>query len=227
VADLQFAEAEREFKRAIELNPNYATAHQWYSECLQTQGRFKEALVEARKAYELDPLSLIINSVLGMALVVNGQTDEGLEQQRRALEMDPKFGPAQFMVGEILEEKGDFKAALDAYQGAYGSSASTMRLAMIARMNAALGRPEEARKTLNDLLERAQHQYVNSYQIALIYLALNDNENALARLEKAYEERGIDLGGNTSSLKIDRRLDPLRGDPRFQKLLAKFMGETG
>ena len=139
VADLQFAEAEKEFKRAIELNSNYATAHQWYSELLQTQGHFKEALVEAKKAYELDPLSLIINTVLGMALVVNGEIDEGLQQQQRTLEMDPKFGPAQFMVGEIFEEKGDFKAALEAYQKAYNSSETPIRLAMIARMNAGPG----------------------------------------------------------------------------------------
>jgi len=225
VADLQFAEAEQEFKRAIDLNPNYATAHQWYSECLQTQGRFKEALVEAKKAYELDPLSLIINSVLGMAFAVNGQYEEALQQQRRTLEMDPKFGPAQFMVGETLEGKGDFKGALEAYQKAYDSSATTMRSAMIARMHAILGRPEKARRILNELLERAQHQYVNSYPIALIYVALNDKENAISHLEKAYDERGIDLGGDTGSLKIDRRLDPLRSDPGFQKLLAKFMGQ--
>ena len=225
VTDLQFAEAEHEFKRAIDLNPNYATAHQWYSECLQTQGRFEEALVEAKKAYELDPLSLIINSVVGMAYAVNGQNVEAQQQQRRTLEMDPKFGPAQFMLAETFEEKGDFKAALEAYQKAYDSSATVLRSAMIARMHAVLGRPEEARRILNQLLQRAENQYVNSYAIALIYVALNDKENALACLEKAYDERGIELGGDTGSLKIDPRLDPLRGDPRFQNLLAKFMGQ--
>jgi adenylate cyclase len=225
VADLRFAEAEHEFKRAIDLNPNYATAHQWYSECLQTQGRFDEALVEAKKAYELDPLSLIINCVVGMAYAVNGQNAEAQQQQRRTLEMDPKFGPAQFMLAETFEEKGDFKAALEAYQKAYDSSATVLRSAMIARMHAALGRPGEARRILNQLLQRAEDQYVNSYAIALIYVALNDKENALACLAKSYDERGIELGGDTGSLKIDRRLDPLRDDPRFQNLLARFMGQ--
>jgi tetratricopeptide (TPR) repeat protein len=225
VENLQFAEAEQEFKRAIALNPNYATAHQWYSECLQTQGRFKEALVEAKRAYELDPLSLIINSVLGMALVANGQYEEGLQQQRRTLEMNPNFGPAQFMLGETFEAKGDYEGALAAYEKARDSSATVMRSAMIARMNTALGRPEEAKKILDQLLQRAQHQYVASYPIALVYLALNDKENALTFLEKAYNERGIQLGGDTGSLQTDKRLDPLRGDPRFQKLLAKLTGQ--
>ena len=96
---------------------------------------------------------------------------------------------------------------------------------MVARLYAQTGRVSEAKKILDGLLARRQHQFVQSYPIALIYLALGDKEQALKFLEAAYEERGIQVGGNTNSLKADKRLDPLRGDPRFQALLAKFMGQ--
>jgi tetratricopeptide (TPR) repeat protein len=226
VDDLQFAAAEKEFKRAIELNPNYATAHQWYGESLQAQGRFDEAFSEMKKAWEHDPLSPIINAVLGACFNTTGHPDEALEQFRKTLALEPNFAPAIFMQAQVYEGKGDLKQALVLYEKAADLSQTTIRRAMVARIYAKTGRTGEARKILDELVARRQHQFVQSYPIALIYLALGNKEEALKFLEAAYEERGIQVGGNTGSLKADKRLDPLRGDPRFKQLVARFMGQA-
>ena len=226
VDDLQFAAAEKEFKRAIELNPNYATAHQWYGESLQAQGRFEEAFSEVKKAHELDPLSPIINAVLGACLNTTGHPNEAIEQFHKTLEMEPNFPPAIFMQAQVYEGKGDLKHALVLYEKAAELFQTAIRQAMVARLYAQTGKVAEARKILDGLLARRQHQFVQSYPIALIYLALGDKEEALKFLEAAYEERGIQVGGDTNSLKADKRLDPLRGDPRFDHLVAKSIGEA-
>jgi TolB-like protein/Tfp pilus assembly protein PilF len=224
VDDLQLPEAEREFKRAIALNPNYATAHQWYGECLQAEGRSEEALVQLRLAYQLDPLSLIINSVYGSVLGTAGHHDEAVQQLHRTLEMDPTFSPAEFMLGQVLEDKGNLAEATAAYEKARDMLPTPIREAMLACIYARTGRLEDAGKILADMTSRSAHGYIQPYALALIHLALGHKEEALRFLEQAYEERGIQLGGNTGTLKIDKRLDPLRGDPRFKTLLAKFMG---
>ncbi len=225
VDDLQFAAAETEFKRAIDLNPNYATAYQWYGESLQAQGRFQEAFEQLKRAQELDPLSLIINGVLGACLNTTGHPDEAIQQFRKTLDMEPNFAPAIFMEAQVYEGKGDLKQALVLYEKAASFSQTAIRQAMVARLEAQMGRTTEAQKILDALLARRQHQFVQSYPIALIYLALGNKEEALKFLEAAYEERGIQVGGDTGSLKADKRLDPLRGDPRFERLVAKFMGQ--
>lgn len=226
VDDLQFAAAEAEFKKAIALNPNYATTHQWYGECLQAQGRFAEALSEVKKAHELDPLSLIINAVLGAFLGTTGHTEEAVQQFHRTLEMEPDFAPAIFMEAEIYELQGDLNKALGLYEKATNIGQTTIRQSMVARIYALTGRTGEARKILNELIAVRQRQYIQAYPLALIHLAFNEKEEALKLLEAAYEERGIQIQGNTGSLQADKRLDPLRNDPRFQALLAKFMGQT-
>jgi adenylate cyclase len=226
VDDLQFKAAENEFKKAIELNPNYATTHQWYGECLQAQARFDEALSELQKAHELDPLSLIINAVLGACLGTTGHFDQAIQQFHRTLEMDPDFAPAIFMQAQVYEAKGDLTEALRLYEKAKSLSETPIRLAMIACIYAKIGKPEEARKILNNLSERKNREFVQSYPLALIHLALGEKEQALSLLEAAYEERGIQLGGNSNSLKADKRLAPLYGDPRFERLVARFMGTT-
>jgi tetratricopeptide (TPR) repeat protein len=116
--------------------------------------------------------------------------------------------------------------AMEAYTKAVGGGPTPVRLAMVARLNALSGRKDEARKTLNELNRLSHTRFVQSYPLALIQLALGDKDQAIRLLEKAYDERGIQLGGNTGSLKIDKRLDPLRSDPRFKTLLAKYMGEA-
>ena len=226
VDDLQFAAAEKEFKRAIALNPNYATAYQWYGESLQAQARFQEAYEQLKKAQELDPLSLIINAVLGACLNTVGRPDEAIQQFRKTLDMDANFAPAIFMQAQVYEQRGDLKQALALYEKTASLSRTAIREAMVARIKAQLGQTGEAQKILDELLARRQQQYVQSYPIALIYLALGNKEEALKFLQAAYDERGIQIGGDTNSLKADKRLDPLRGDPRFDELVAKFMGQS-
>ena len=224
--DCQFSAAEEEFKRAIALNPNYATAHQWFGECFQAQGRFAESLAQLQQAHELDPLSLIINSVLGSNLCTAGHLDEAVEQFRKTLEIDANFGPAQFMLGEVLEAKGDLKGAKTAYEKAAAIGLTPMRQAMVARMDVMTGEREKARKILDALTNSPEPGEAQPYPLALIRLAFGEKEEALRLLERAYEERNIQLAGNTGSLKTDPRLDPLRGDPRFEKLVARYMGES-
>jgi serine/threonine-protein kinase len=226
VDDLQFAACEAEFKRALELDPNYATAHQWYGESLQAQGRFKEAVAELQRAHELDPLSLIINTILASNLDCAGYHDEALQQIHRTLEMDPNFGVASWVLGQILENKGDLNGAIAAYQKAQETIPTPRRVALLACVYAKTGRVADARKILADLIDRSRHDYISSYTLAIVEVALGDKEQALQFLEKAYQDRSIQVGGNSGSPKIDPRLDPLRSDRRFQKLLAKFMGET-
>jgi tetratricopeptide (TPR) repeat protein len=226
VDDLQFAAADREFARAIALNPSYATAHQWFSESLQAQGRFQEGFAEIKKAHDLDPLSLIINCVFGSNLSLIGHRDEALLHLHRTLEMDPNFSVAQFILGQVLEDEGKFQEAAAAYENAKNARPTPVRLAMLACLDVRLGKRAEAREILADLTDRAQQGYVSSYPLALIEAALGDKEAALRHVEQACDERSIQMGGNTGSLKIDKRLDSLRGDPRFQKLLARFMGEA-
>jgi len=226
VDDLQFAAADREFARAIALNPSYATAHQWFGESLQAQGRFQESFAEIKKAHDLDPLSLIINCVLGSSLSLAGHHDEAVLQLHRTLEMDPNFSVAQFILGQVLEDDGKLQDAAVAYEKAKDALPSPIRMAMLACLDVRLKKTAEARAILADLTSRAQQGYVGSYSLALIEAALGDKEAALRLLEQACDERSIQLGGNTGSLKIDKRLDSLRGDPRFQKLLARSMGEA-
>ncbi len=224
--NLEFAAAEVEFRRAIALNPNYATAHQWFGEGLAAQGRFAEALAEVKVAHDLDPLSLIINTVFGSILNEAGYPDEAVQQLHKTLEMDPSFSITTFMLGQVWESRGDFKQAATAYEAAWAANNHPIRYALLACLYVRMGREPATHKILDELNSRAQQRYVSSYALALVHLALGDKEKAMTLLEKAYEERVIQIGGNTCSLKIDKRLDTLRGDPRFERLLAKFMGQT-
>jgi serine/threonine-protein kinase len=226
VDDLQFAAAEAEFKRAIELNPSYATAHQWYGECLQTRGHFQESLEQLQKAHELDPLSLIINVIYSSALQGAGRQDEAFQQIHRTLEMDPNFGPSYQMLGEILDTKGDRTGAVAAYEKARDILKTPILEAVVAFAYVQTGRTADARAILAKVTNGGHATYVPAYPLAVIMLALADKEEALRLLEKAFDDRSIQITGNSGSLKIDQRLNALRGDPRFQKLLARFMGQS-
>ncbi|MFZ1217874.1 MAG: tetratricopeptide repeat protein [Chthoniobacterales bacterium] len=160
VDDLQFAPAEVEFKRALELNPSYATGHQWFGECLQTQGRFDEAVAQLKKAQELDPLSLIINTVYASTLGSAGHLDEAVQQIHRTLEMDPSFGVGLFILGEVLEMRGQFPEAATAYEKGLVVLPTPMRYANIACVYARLGRTAEANTIRAMLAEQSTKRYV-------------------------------------------------------------------
>jgi serine/threonine-protein kinase len=226
-ADLQLAACEVDFKRAFALNPNYASAHQWYGEILESVGRTEEAIAELRRAHELDPLSLIINSILAGALYAGGHAEEASEQIRRILDIDPDFTVALWVRGEINESKGKFDQAIADYRKSASSGANDICEAMIACVYARAGKPAEAEKILNELLDQSKHRFVASYPLAQINAMLGNKDDAIRLLEKAYDERSIPIGGGgMGGPKIDNRFDSLRSDPRFQKLVARFIGEA-
>jgi len=221
--NLQFSASLPEFQRAIELNPNYATAHHWYGEELQNEGRFDEALAELRRAQELDPLSLVINSVLGSILAVAGRDDEAIEQLRKTIEIDPTFDLTHWFLGQAYEDKGQLAEAIAQYEKATQLNPDPAVLASLARAYALTGRKEEARKILDNLTTESGQRYIPAYSLAVIHLSLGEKEEALRLLEKSYEDLAPFDTGVYGSIKIDRRLEPLRGDPRFQALVRKVM----
>ena len=223
-SNLQLSAAMSEFKRAIELNPNYATAHQWFGECLQSQGRVEEALAELKRAQELDPLSLIINSVLGFAFDTVGKSDEAMTQLHKTIEMDPNFANAHGMLGNVLEHRGQLKEAVVEYEKCSGSD--PIDLAQLAAAYFLIGRKAEAQQLWDKLKSLSERQYVPAYSMAVVQLASGDKEGAIRLLEKSYEDHAPFDSADLGWILVDHRLDPLRNDPRFKKLITRiFSGE--
>jgi TolB-like protein/Flp pilus assembly protein TadD len=220
--NVQYKLAEQEFRRALELNPNYATAHQWLAECLFAQGRFPEALAESERAHELDPLSLIINASYASSLSGVGRYDDAVKQAHKTIDLDPDLVPGHEILGQIYEERGKLDEAIAEYRKANELEATPANFAMLAHAYAKAGRLAEARKILDKLTDLSARQYVGAYPLAIVHLALGEKEEALRLLEKSFAERDFLLQGLFGSIKMDKRLDPLRNDPRFQKLVERF-----
>jgi TolB-like protein/Flp pilus assembly protein TadD len=221
---LQLSAAMSEFKRAIELNPSYATAHQWFGECLQSQGRVEEALAELKRAQELDPLSLIINSVLGFAFDTVGKSDEAITQLHKTIEMDPNFANTHGMLGNVLEHRGQLKEAVVEYEKCSGSD--PIDLAQLAAAYFLVGRKAEAQQLWDKLKSLSERQYVPAYSMAVIQLAFGDKDEAIRLLEKSYEDHAPFDSADLGWILVDHRLEPLRSDPRFKKLITRiFSGE--
>jgi TolB-like protein/Tfp pilus assembly protein PilF len=226
-SDLQLAAASPEFKRAIELNPNYATAHQWFGEYLQSQGHLEEALSELKRAEELDPLSLIINSVLGFALDTVGKSDEAIAQLHKTIEIDPNFGNAHGQLGNVLEHRGRLREAVAEYEKGFNSVGSDpIDLADLAAAYSLAGRKAEAQQLWEKLKSLSERQYVPAYSMAVVQLAFGDKDEAIRLLEKSYEDRAPFDSADLGWILVDHRLDPVRSDPRFKKLITRiFSGE--
>jgi TolB-like protein/Tfp pilus assembly protein PilF len=223
-SNLQLSAAMSEFKRAIELNPSYATAHQWFGECLQSQRRVEEALAELKRAQELDPLSLIINSVLGFAFDTVGKSDEAITQLHKTIEMDPNFANAHGMLGNVLEHRGQLKEAVVEYEKCSGSD--PIDLAQLAAAYFLVGRKAEAQQLWDKLKSLSERQYVPAYSMAVVQLAFGDKDEAIRLLEKSYEDHAPFDSADLGWILVDHRLDPLRSDPRFKKLITRiFSGE--
>jgi Tfp pilus assembly protein PilF len=217
--DWNWFDAEREFKRAIELNPNHATAHQWYAEYLAGTGRYQEAIAEIKRAHDLDPLSLIINSDVGWILYFARQYKQAEEQYRKTLEMEPNFTPARLMLALVYEQEGLYDRAIAEYQELqtrFGETPDGI-LAAIRALTLSNGR-REAQQMLEELTELSKRRYVRSYFIAGLYTGLGNVDQAFAWLQRAYEERDDFL----MYLKADPMLDSLRSDPRFERLLQRI-----
>jgi serine/threonine protein kinase/Flp pilus assembly protein TadD len=212
---LDWREAEKELKLAIELDPNYASAYQWYGSVLAIIGRRDELLRNARRAVELDPLSRIINSYLGRAYYLTRQYDAAIQQYQKTLEIDKDFPVAHLFLGMAYTQKGRHTEAITEIRKAADLSGETpAMIAVLGYAFAAAGKRGETLKVLGNLLEPAKRKFVSSADIAVIYAGLGERDEALKWLEKAYEESSL----WAISLKLDPELDGLRADPRFADL---------
>jgi TolB-like protein len=214
--DWDWQTAEREFRRAIELNPNYATAHQWYAEHLMWLGRFDEALRESERARELDPLSLIIAADKGAVLFFSRDYDRAIEEWRSVLEMDPGFRRAHLIRAAYLE-KGMFTEALADVESTRSATPVAGYYSWRAHIFGRAGRTEEARHSLRELVQFNRSHPADAMIVAWAYLGLGDRDEALGWLEEAYAEHSTEL----TSLRVHPGFDPIRGDPRFQDLLRR------
>jgi len=210
-----WAGAEREFRRAFDLNPNYATAHQWYGEYLMLVGKADEAVAEMERAMELDPLSVIISSDLGWVLYYTRSYDRAINQCRKTLEMDSDFVVTRLALALAYGQKGRYEEALAEFKYKEMERWYWSRRAHIIAVS---GRKAQAREILDRHLKRAEHDPQTYYTIAGVFAGLEDREQTIRWLERAYQVRHELL----IYLKADPRFDPLRSDPRFQDLLRRI-----
>lgn len=207
--------AKRHFERALELNPNYATAHHWYGDgYLAPMGRVEDALVELRKAHELDPLSPIIATDIGKELYMARRYDEAIVQLRRVLELEPQFDPAHGWLADSLVEKGLYNEAREELQAIHVNSGTEVSICNRAYVLARSGNQIGARRLLSNGGPDSRHSDLNPGCVAMIYAALGEKDQAFLWLEKAY----VSNTSYMTSLKIWPQYDPLRADPRFSDL---------
>ncbi|HEX3741830.1 MAG TPA: winged helix-turn-helix domain-containing protein [Terriglobales bacterium] len=214
--DYDWVTAEKEYRRAIQLNPNYATAHQWYAEYLAFQGRFDEALKESDIALGLDPLSLIIASDRGVILYFSRHYDQAIEQFHAVQELDPNFPRARMVIFAYVE-KGQYANAISEIEKWRRTDSNPWSWALEADIEGRAGHMTQARRALarmEEEMNRQQHMDP-TVMSTVAYLAVHDYDKALASLESAYSERSNAL----TALKVDPVYDAVRGEPRFQALM--------
>jgi serine/threonine protein kinase/tetratricopeptide (TPR) repeat protein len=209
--DWDWKEAEKEFRRALDLNPNYVTAHYWYSDYLTAAGRLDEAIQQARRGQELEPLSLIANAYLGSRFYYARQYERALDQLQRTLEMDGKFRAALYWLGQVYLQLRRYDEALTALeQSGIGKG--------IGLTYAWMGRTEKAREVAHELEQQSLARYVAPLDIAKTYMGLGEADKAFAWLEKACQERDVWV----YFLNVDPELDLLRTDVRFDHLVRRI-----
>jgi eukaryotic-like serine/threonine-protein kinase len=212
--------AEKEFQRAIALNPNYATARQWHGYALWRTGQFEESIAEHRRALELDPLSLPVNRNLGLAYYLARQYDLAIEQLRRTLEMDAGFALTREYIGLTYLEKGMYKEAVRYCENAGAPvSASPYAISALGYLYAVIGKKDEAQKVRDRLNKLSEQKYISPRFVASIYAGLGEKEKALEALSAAYEDRSVQIG---PGIIADPTYDSLRSEPRFQELLRRM-----
>jgi TolB-like protein/DNA-binding winged helix-turn-helix (wHTH) protein/Tfp pilus assembly protein PilF len=209
--------AEREFRQAIALNPNYVNAHHWYSHYLINLGRFEESLDESRRALALDPLDVAMNHHLGVHYYHARQYDQAIAQLQKTLEMDRNHSESHTILGVAYEHKGMYDEAIAELKRGVELGGTDER-GSVGHVYAISGKRGEAQKLLDQLQEESRHKYVSPYGIAAIYEGLGEKDHAFEWLEKAYAERD----GNMIRLKVDPDLDSLHSDERFADLLRRI-----
>jgi DNA-binding winged helix-turn-helix (wHTH) protein/tetratricopeptide (TPR) repeat protein len=216
--DWDWVGLEREFKRAIELNPGFAPAHQWYGWCLGTMGRHDEAIAESERAKQLDPFSLNINWFLSAAYDIARRYTEAIEIARNLIELEPNFWGGHWALGRACSDKGDFPEAIAAFQKASELDTSPWIKTSLAEAYALRGEKDKARSILDELKALEKKSYVSSFFMALVHLALGENDEAFGYLEKAFEMRDSGL----PLIKVYKPLDRVRSDPRLMDLMLRI-----
>jgi len=219
--DLDLATAEWEFQRAIELQPNNSTAHQWYGNGpLDSLGRFEEAIAETKRAVELDPLSPIINTDRAFSLYYARRYDESIVQAKKTVELDPGFFYSRQILGMVLQVKGDLPGAIAEFGKARQLSGDPLHLALLAVAKIRMGDKNIAQRTLAELDKVHPDRQGLAYDHALVYLAIGNKEEALHWLEQSFADRD---GANLSWINVEPILDPLHGELRFEALVQKVI----
>lgn len=219
IYDWDWLGADREFSRAIELNPRYSTARQWHAWFLAAMGRFEEALADGRAAIDLDPASVSIRRSLGWLQYYARQHEDALDNLRRALAMDPTAEETHRLLGLVYLEQGLPDEAAASFKEAIALSQNTaLAFAGLGQVAASRGRIGEARTILSEMHERARTRYVSPVALAKLYVAVGDADAAFEWLEQCYRDRR----GWLAYLKVEPTLDPLRGDPRFHRLMERM-----
>jgi TolB-like protein/Tfp pilus assembly protein PilF len=219
--DFESQQAITEFQRALQLNPNYATAHHWFgSGPLLALGQFDEAIAQAKRSIELDPLSMINNADFGNDYYYARRYDEAIAQLRKTIEIEPRFYLAHYYLGQALQLNGQLPEAISEYRKATELDDDPFALALLGQAYARLGQSDEAKKILGRVNEEAKSRYLPAYGIAVIFLGLGDKSHAMDELERAYREND---GNDIYNIRVDPLLDDLRGDPRFEALAEKIV----
>ena len=216
--DRDWTDAEKEFKRAIELNPNYASAHHWYALCLAWMGRQDEALDEIRRARELDPLSIIFHASVAWILAIGEQYEQAIDQSWKTIEMDPSFPLGHYRLGQTYVLSGRYVEAVAALKRALALSGNPRVTAELGLAHALAGNRGEALKLVGQLNEQSKQRYISPFNRAIIYGGLGDERRAMEWLEKAYDERSVSL----NLLKVSPAFISLREDPRFVAMVRSL-----
>jgi TolB-like protein/Tfp pilus assembly protein PilF len=216
--DWDWPGVEKEYRRALELNPNDAWAHNWYGEYLQEMGRNEEAFVQMRQATALDPLSSGSASELGYVFYTARQYDQAIRAFQKSLELEPDKIDAHVGLGWVYDEKKMYGEAIAELEKAVNlSNRHELIVASLGKVLGDSGRKQEARKLLEELEERSKHRHISPCLIALVQIGLDERDQALASLEQGYTDRDQWM----LYLKVDPHLDGLRSDPHFQDLLRR------
>lgn len=213
-----WAGAEREFKRAIELNPNYATAHSWYAQYLISAGRVQEGLAESKQALLFDPFSLTINNGFGHRLYWAREYDQAIEQCQKTRELEPNYGAESWTLALAMEQKGELKKAIAELRSNGSDPENTFALASLGHAYALSGNTAAATAIVRALEERSRGAYLDPLCVAWVYAGLAKKDQAFASLQKAAEQHSPLL----TFLKVEPILDPLRSDPRFAALMHQM-----
>lgn len=214
----EWGEGEKELKKAIHLNPGYASAHHWYSEHLTAVGRCDESIAELKLAAGLDPLSLVISADLGRAFYYAREYDQVMKQEASTLEMDPNFWLSHINLGRAYIQTGNHAEAISELKEAGELSVGNSEaLSFLGFAYAAAGKEDDARRILHQLAEQSKRSYVPPYHVAIVHAGLRENDRAFERLEQAFEKHAVDL----FTLKVEPMFDGLRSDRRFGELVRR------